>query len=823
VFCANRLVTPAAPIQSRAKSFAGRGLRPSPPVRVFRPRQLVGWLLMPKNRRPRPQRPASHKAVPGPVLFKHPFSDISHEKLVAALSELGQTSKARFPETLQRVVDLVRQAEPLQTISMLAVYALFSGLTSGGKSKPIHSDPRFGQPDVELVQAISLRSLHPGATATPPDPSTIQALFDTLPDLSESFSFQRLANDDERFPTAQSRDVAILQEHLRMHTQRVRNWSFLDCVIRIVNDLYGPLDPVFEAHLGAPATGLISLFNFLLRRIETLVNDRWEVMRRVLTAKTVVDLARRYFECDPASMSSPQEFVAFAERTGMSLDGCKALIFADFDVTLPTLFTFTPESIADAAGLPLEHIRLWLSRFAVRFGELAQHDPAFFLLDNPVWLRPVIALDDGRFFCALPQVLFSFILPIFDRLIAENVGLQRACEKRRAQFLEAEIARLFVKAFSGTEVMTGFKWREGPDEYQNDFLIRVDSHLLIVEAKSGTVSASALRGSPERAKRHFKDLIYDPSRQSSRLAERIRQVIKAPESRDAVLPGLNVRLDLVRTVLRLSVTLEDFAVLQTNSYILKRTGWIPEDHALAPCILLADLEVIFDVLETCGQRLHYLRRRAELAEHMNYVGDELDLLGLYLGTGFNVGELEFEGQRLMLTGMSHDIDEFCSARAEGRSRRKPSLRLSRWWTDICAALEQRAFHQWTDVGNILMSFSFNEQRKSEKMFSRIKHNVMRHWREPNHLCSVSIIPHVRRSDALSLYAFRESQSSSRRERMTNIAARVFDNNPHVERCLILGVNIDRDGHRDRQPYETLAIFFRGEPYDHGNGDDLVVY
>jgi hypothetical protein len=282
-------------------------------------------------------------------------------------------------------------------------------------------------------------------------------------------------------------------------------------------------------------------------------------------------------------------------------------------------------------------------------------------------------------------------------------------------------------------------------------------------------------------------------------------VLENPEQQEKLLPKFPFSVDEIKTVLRLSVTLEDFATLQSNLHMIKSTGWIPDNYPLAACISLADLEVVMDILETTPQKIHYLKRRSELEANMGYLGDELDLLGFYLKTGFNVGNVEHNGQQLILTGLSKEIDRYYMAADEKILIKKPSCKLTNWWSDICHRLEQRSFHQWSDIANILLQFSFNEQQQVEKKFNKIKRNVQKNWRIDGHLCSIVVIPNQWRSDALVVYAYKESQKSERHERMSNLASHAFENT-HVQRCLIMAVNIDRK----QYPYSTLGVFFRGQ-------------
>jgi hypothetical protein len=443
----------------------------------------------------------------------------------------------------------------------------------------------------------------------------------------------------------------------------------------------------------------------------------------------------------------------------------------------------------------------------IGLGDLQSAEADHFFLDNPVWTWPLIKLGGGRFFCALPQTFFSFIFAILDNLLAGNESARAEYQRRRSDYLETQIAKLLSEAFPGCEISRGYKWSEDGTFYENDVLVHVDSHLILVEAKSGSISWPALRGAPDRARKHVEELLLAPSAQSFRLARRIEEVIVSPDRAAQLLPDFPVNLTRVRTVLRLSVTLEDFAVLQSNLGMVKEAGWVSDpDHTLAPCLLLVDLEIVMDILEFTALKLHYLKRRSELQANLRYRGDELDLLALYLQTGFNIGELEFNGTCLELMWMSEIIDNYYTALAEGVRGKRPQPRLTEMWNDICARMEERNFHQWSDVAMAILGVSYDDQQKLQQSFKKIRKNVLKKWREPKHHCSVILTPPLFCSDAFALYAFRERDNEERRERMRDIAEQVFVS-AHIKRCVILGVNIDRADY----PYSTLAVFFNGDP------------
>ena len=754
-----------------------------------------------RNRRKKEKAAKKKERDSGPIYFKHPLSNIPREDLLKGLDAIGNSAQERFGSNLQKVSDLMHSVDALQTIATLAVYGLFVGVTGAGETRRLSED-RINQAHVELIQAVSLQIPEQQLRITPPNAHSIQTLFDTLPELAEAFSLQRLRLVDGQ-ATDEQKAVVFLQEFLRGHTQSVRNWGYFKRVVSIVKRLCRPIDQYFRSQIGLTATELIETFEFLVGRTEEQINRRWRKYRDVFSEPTVERIIRKYFELSEHLKDTPESLIELARRENLSIEQIKTFILAHSDLTLADDLTFNVSSISRELGVSQESLAAVLEKLSLSFGDLVHYKTEQFFLNNPVWIKSLIKRGNGSFFCAMPQIFFSFIFPILDELIAGVEPLRGSYQTRRAEFLESEIKTLFERAFPGCEIAPYYTWKDGIKEYENDLLIKVDSHLILAEAKSGAVSWPALRGAPGRAKRHVEELLFEPSNQSLRLASRIQDAIENPLTSDMLLPNFPFELKTIKSVLRLSVTLEDFAVLQTNLHMMKPAGWIPHDHALAACMLLADLEVVFDILQMTAQKIHYLKRRSELEANMKYMGDEMDLLGFYLLTGFNIGEAEFNGHTFQLTGMSKEIDEYYTVSDHGMPGTRPGPKLTKWWQDICAKLEERNFYQWSDAANILLSFSFQEQKAAEKHFEKIKRNVFKKWMEKNHECSILIVPNTPKSDALSLFAFRRAAREERRKRMENIAAQAFES-PHVQRCLVVAMNIDEVHY----PYSTLAVFTR---------------
>lgn len=755
-----------------------------------------------KKKRPHPY-PNSRKDE-GPVIMRHPLSEIPPEVLRAHLIQHARDSEITFEKYLREIQEILREVDPLSLIAQLANYGLSVGVSEDGKISTWNRGKGFVQANVELVQALAL-SIEPedlGIKLVSPD--IVQHCFDNLPKVSEAFAARRMATlEFER--SEQQKSVIQLQEHLRVHTQLVRNWGFADKVMRILGNLASYFDAHFISQIEISATQILNVFKYILERSESAVNIRYQKLKQVFEQKTIKKIVTTYndlFECDDCV---EDEFIKDLEQKNTSIEQLKFMLITHSDLLLKDVYTFTSEEVAEDICIPIKAVKWVLEELSIPLGGLVGYQPDHIFLDNPIWTKPIVRLDRESYFCALPMLLFCFAFHIFNDISSVDPKLKESYHDGKSKFLEHEIAQLFKNAFPGCEIESSYEWVDGNKAYENDLLIRIDSHLFIVEAKSHSVSWPALRGAPDRAKRQIRDAILDPSIQSWRLASQLKQVLESPELQEKLLPQFPIPLDGVHTVLRLSVTLEDFAVVQTNQHLLKGTGWIPENHRLAPCILLADMEIVFDMLDSMAQRIHYLRRRSELAENMDIVGDEIDFIGFYLTTGFNIGPAEFSKDSLVITGMSKAVDEYCMARAEGIAGKKPELRIKSRWIGILEAIEKRQFKGWTDMVCILLNCSYEDQEKAEKMFTRVSRNIHKTYTGPKHLSSVVLIPHERRADAIVFYCFKEAEKERRHDIMYDLASQTFEQK-HIQKCLVIGINIDNSN----QPYSTLICFFRDD-------------
>lgn len=758
---------------------------------------------MPKKipKKKRVGKKPTKKANIGPVytLVENPFGDVPREKLIQGFVEAGQSFAKEFVESLEKLQKLINSVDPFHLLSVLSVYGLFVGLTESGKTKK-KKNSFLLQPHVELVQALALRTNYSHLSPSPAIPQKVQEIWDLSRVLGESFAMKRLVQI-ENSKTEQDKAILYFQERLRSHTHMVRNWGYYRRVIAICKRLFEPLNSVYEDELGISATELIGLFEYMVDNSEKQVNEHWHKFKPVFQSRSIDQAVYAYYNAVPDLEGSPDELIYYFRDNKAPLEAVYPMVLSHYDLRLPEIYTFSVESLAQEKDLDPKGLSNALSKISLSFGDLENANPEHFFLGNPIWMKPLIKVDEANFFCSIPQLFFSFVFRIFNALIDQNKKAQHLCFERRAKFLEDEIFTLMNSSFRNGEYARNFKWCDEKKEYESDLIFNVDSYLIIIEAKSGAISWPALRGAPERMERHIKDLFVDPASQSQRLAEILLKIISKEAEADELSIQLPFQIDAVKKIIRLSVTLEDFATIQSNISSLKSTGWLDDNFAIAPTILLADLEIVFDILSSTPEKIHYLVRRTELEERIHYVGDELDLIGLYLDTCFNLGNIESSQKNMMLIGMSKKIDDYYIAKDQGINRNKPIIKSTAWWRDIRSYIEKRNPDRWSEVAVMLLNVPFEAQNNSQKRFKKIVKNVKKNWRKKGHLNSIVILPPKWRYEAVGFFAFCEANKDDRHASMENLASRIFEES-HATRCLIIGINIDKNHY----PYSLLGVF-----------------
>jgi hypothetical protein len=609
----------------------------------------------------------------------------------AVVANIAQQAD-RFPGLLEQALRLCRQTDPLGLLAAAAHYGLTGSVGADGVARPA---PNYiEQQFVELFQAIALTLPSEEWGATIVVPAEVQTLFDLLPELGRTFPMARWAA--QASPDApEANAVSALQERLRLYTQSVRNWGYYTEAVALSKTLYGPLDDVFMAKLGFGPSQLIEVVRLLVIEAEKRSTDHMTLMAKALQGGTAQQILERYFRLKPFMHGAAADALRHLPPNP-TRENAMAAVMAHHDVGVTALRTFSVEDIVGLTHFEAGIVEAVFKGLSLTPGALAGRSLEHFFLSNPIWSAPGILNPDGSLFMAIPQLVFSHIHDLIRRL-ALSCGLEEAVETRRAVFLEEATEAQFKSALPTARLQTGIKWKVENAQFETDLTAVLGTTLVIVEAKSHRLTPEGLRGAPDRMKRHIRDLVLKPSEQSARLEELLRDAKAGDAKARAVLTPFNFDPSDIDRVIRLSLLLDNFDILATDELGLKAAGWVPEAHALAPAIQIADLPPIIEILDHPILFLHYLTERARLQNDVTVFGDALDLLGVYLDTGLVLDDQIEKGIQIQLLGMSDKIDVYFEGRAQGGRPRKPKPQLAPYVSAVLGALMEKQPEHWISI------------------------------------------------------------------------------------------------------------------------------
>lgn len=405
------------------------------------------------------------------------------------------------------------------------------------------------------------------------------------------------------------------------------------------------------------------------------------------------------------------------------------MLMTHSDLKLEHIYSFSLDRAHELVGSATDRaaVQALIERVSYRFGDLATANREHFILTNPVLARPFISLGDETYFSAVWGVLPHMVLDILEDLVWENEDVRERYTKAKATYLEDELERIVRAGCPNGQVFRGSTWKDGAGvEYENDLIVIIDTFAVVFEAKSASVTDPARRGAPERLAETLRELIEAPSEQGLRFIGLLKGEPAVHRFRTKRGETNVIDSRPIKHYIPIGVTLSHLGLIASNLKKLIAAGVVEKKlEELAPSINITDLESVFELLPREVEKVHYLARRREFEAHMQYEGDELDLLGFYLDNGFNIGDTEYEQDTVLnMTLKSKELDPYFVGSREGKAVRKPRLAMTEWWDEILNRVSERKFEGWLETGFILLNTTKEDQEKFEAAFKELARQVL---------------------------------------------------------------------------------------------------
>lgn len=737
-------------------------------------------------------------AVIAPTFTKvsNPFEGMSQDQRAQALAQIRNGAQKNYQNALQDIFRVCTTHNPLALLSNLVFYGLTAGVGDDGVSKK-DGDSIVHQFQIELFQAIALKINKASRANLPFDADIFQETIDGLKNLSDAKSIMDFS-EDHAIDGDEKKAINLVRQVVKGNTRAVRNWGYSAQIRNISKEIYAEFDLMVKDKYGFTCTGAISIFEHLISKLEIVVNKRVDFYKSLANLQDKTQILATYAARLNIPLSEVPDFNNFSTQEDFPVMSLVLLLMTHDDLSLFEKFKFSPSEIAQELGMDHLQVQAIFDNFSLPLDQTLETDIEEIFLSNPVWTRPIIKLNDQVYFCAIPQTFFSFVIPSLESFISK-IDAERL-SKSRSVYLENKIREIICRRFPQSKTVSGLEWKKDGRLYETDLITFIDSHAVILEAKSGKITESALKGALGRIKKHITQLFIDPGIQSARFKDHLEALIKDQILDPELVKKIPIDLQSIRKIIRISVSLEDFGSLQSNLTDLKGTGWFPNGFTPCPTFNLADFETIFDFLEHPVQILHYFEARHNIENLLDYRGDELDLLGLYISTLFNLGSVG-KDTHLSISGMSSEIDRYYMSREIGVHIEKPQPKISKLFKDIFRQLEDRKPLRWTEIGVILNYFSPDDQVGMESRLGSLKRNVLKNWKKTGHLNSVVCIPPKNSQFALCYVMYKEADKENRDYYVKNGVAKSLEHK-HVKYCLVVAKNIDSE----ELAYDMIGLF-----------------
>ena len=735
------------------------------------------------------------------VQIQSPFpKELSREKRISTIRKAGGKAKKDFDDKYPTIQKWFQEYDAIYLLSYCALYFLSH---PEGKDPEVEGTIEFFPHYLEIMQAFAL--YQDRNFSLKPLMQDSEKLRSEIKEIGSLIGLRQFAIP-ENIKSKEEISKYHLRQDMITNTTAIRNWAYIHQMRRVIGDLSKLVKNDFEKYYGVdPFLFMETLFELLKER-EDLLNNHLDKVRYCWKKKSYKEVIEAYNQQFPENIKVEEDQIEeIWNHSGKNLNNLKGFLACHSDLKLEKIYSFDLNHFTSLYGdsTKKEKIKNVLEMLSYKFGDLKDFNKDYIILDNPIHHRPFIKTNDKTYYSAVFGILPHLALGLLEDLIAKNSTFRKKYNDRiKPKYLEDEIERLFRLNFPSSKIFRGSLWKDPQNgkKYENDFTVVIDTFAIIVEAKSGSVTAPAQRGAPDRLSEKLRELIEEPSDQANRFITYLKKNKTIHTFRDK--SGKNNLIDSskINYYIPLGITFAHLGMISSNIKKLIEAGIIKKKlNELAPSLSLTDLESVFELLPLEAEKIHYFSRRREFEDHINYGGDEMDLLSFYLNTGFNIGEIEYDGMHsLFLLLESKNLDPYFVGVYEGKTVEKPKVDMTDWWNDLLSTIAKRKPKNWIETSFILLNFSKENQIEFEEKFEELKDRIKLGKVDKKHNWLRYECGPEKRKYLLIGYPY----STQNREERNNMIGHFLDMEiaQKVRGLVVIGVDLRKFGY----PYSVLA-------------------
>ncbi|MDV7187721.1 hypothetical protein R3X25_10550 [Lutibacter sp. TH_r2] len=735
------------------------------------------------------------------VKFENPFPEnISFEKRLEVLIQVGKQSEIKYKEKYRKLIDYFNEYDPLYLCSFCAYY--FVRQEEGIDREAIDGHLEFPPFFLEILQCLSLTKEQ--TVSSKPLKDNVLDFKSTIQELNSAQSGKYFVLGEE----ANNQDdigVVMLRTEMMVNTLAVRNWAYVQQMEIIAYELANFVEPLFSDTTGFKSNNLLDVLLGFVKLTEDKLNIHYKKTHSFLKAKNYNDTFNKYELSFPQVHKSEKTQREYTwNKVNKNLKNLKSIFLAHSDYFLKEIYTQNVDEIFNhlEKKISKKEISNILENLSLKFGELSEINKDFIFLNNPIQTKPFISLGENKYFSITPHMFNHIAIDVLETFLTQNTKLKSLYIKKKGKYLEDKVEKLFKKSFPKSQILSSSVWSINEEDkiYENDLIVLVDEFAIIVECKSGTISPPAKRGAPKRLFKTMKELVVEPSEQAIRFQNFLKQNPKLHKFKTKSGKENIIDSSKIKYYVPLGITLSNLGSIGCNLKKLISAKIISHKlDELAPSISYTDLEIIFEILTTQAEKIHYLSRRREFEAHIDFQGDEMDLFGFYLDNGFNIGETEYDDDfHINLTLKSKELDPYFIGKHRNVNVLKPKLKKTKYWADLLKRIESIS-KNWLVASFILLNQPIEDQIKYEKNLKKLKRMILNDECEKEHNFLQMNFGPKRREYILVGYPYLNIDKETRNGVINDIISSI-EKQKNIRGYLIIGYNLNTENY----PYSVLV-------------------
>ena len=500
---------------------------------------------------------------------------------------------------------------------LLSRTASLCNVESGVSAQGPHTIPL---PALEVLQAMLLRKDSENSEL-PVSWTNLMRLWKSSNQLLDAFIRKQ--------PRISSDVLDELAHRSRVHTVHYRFNFDRDAALHVVQRITARLDQKTQSKhdLEKRVSSLFALMDLTVQRMREFYEQVLSIYEATERA-TVISGANYLCDKSPLALRTWQRL----DQSRVDDQTIQFLAFQLSEISHEWIYSF---DINELSELDQDT----LSKLSAKLGDKAGGEFEHIFMNNPVWTKPFIEKSHGKYFTAVPHIPFAFPFRIIETLLPNDTKTRNALSDTRAEILEELIYETVQAAMPSANVYRSVIWTDPKDGrgYEHDIVAVLGNQVFIFEAKSGKIKEPARRGGIASLKSTLRDLFVEPAEQSQRLQEYLNEYgsnakLRQKDSKEVV----EIDLRRPKAVYRFGVTIEGLSTLTAGRRYFEALNLIEKTSPWAPSLSIGELMMIAKHLDSEVSFGHYLSRRYSIESLLDFVGDEQDLLSMYLTNGFCV-------------------------------------------------------------------------------------------------------------------------------------------------------------------------------------------